>query len=842
MEEKYDPHNIEKYVQKQWYKKQTFQAEINHNKKKFYCLSMLPYPSGKLHMGHVRNYTISDVIARYQRMLGKNVLHPIGWDAFGLPAEIAAIKHNISPDIWTYQNIQYMKKQLQQLGFSFDWNREITTCDPQYYRWEQWFFLKLYELGLIYKKKMPVNWCPVDKTVLANEQVHNNTCWRCDSNIEIKNMSQWFFKITSYAEELLHDLKYLNDWPIQVKKMQKNWIGKIEGFEIQYTICNTKILNVFIKDIKKIHNASFIKLVYTHPICKSIAKENSLVKDFIINSNNNLYKNQPLSSINSNLFATDYFNKNKIPIIIVNYISNIYNLQATFGLPLYNNQDNILAIKYNFLFIKTNIIFEKIKYILNDINNKKNNRKLENINFLKYKHYYRLQDWSISRQRLWGTPIPIVNLKNGNILPLKDTELPVIFPKSFYTKYYNYDQYHLSKLSWFHYNYNGQIARREQDTFDTFIESSWYYARYTCPQYNKAMLNVYDTKYWLPVDQYVGGIEHATMHLIYIRFFHKLMRDIGLVHTNEPVKKLLCQGMVLSDAFYYINNNKKYWVNAKNVVINYKNNKKLFLDTNNNLLTRHKMIKMSKSKNNGVDPQHMIIKYGADTLRLFLMFAAPPTMSLEWQESGINGILRFLQKLWKFIYEYRKLNYIINIHYDIQKMYNKYNFKQFCLQKKINYTISKVTKDININQTFNTAIASIMSLVNNIIKYKISDILDYTIIHYALLTIIKILYPFAPHYSYKLWQYIGNKNDIEQESWPNIINIDEAMFINFFNIIIQINGRKKYNIEIPIQYKNNKNMIKQIIYKNSKILEYIQNKKIIKTIFIPNKIFNIVTI
>ncbi|QJC36994.1 leucine--tRNA ligase [Enterobacteriaceae endosymbiont of Donacia vulgaris] len=846
MKKEYFPKEIEFYVQKKWEHEKTFDVIENYNKKKFYCLSMLPYPSGKLHMGHVRNYTIGDVIARYQRMLGKNVLHPIGWDAFGLPAEIAAHNHNISPNIWTKNNILYMKKQLQLLGFSFNWDREITTCDPNYYRWEQWFFLKLYKLGLAYKKNDIVNWCNTDKTILANEQVINKCCWRCNSIVTKKQVQQWFLKITNYAEELLNNLKFLHGWPKKVKNMQKNWIGQIKGIEVIFKIYNINYkFSVFIekKDYYIINNISFIKILYSHSICKKFIN-NQKIKKFInkyssaLYLENNNFQFNKIKYINSELFAYNTFLKKKIPIIIVNYLSNYSNIKATISNPQYNKKDCDFIHEYNMSIISKN-------KILNLSNNIKNNHELiiKSLILKKkafYKKFFNLKDWSISRQRIWGTPIPIIITKDKQYIPLKQKNLPFVFPEKFFNTNIkdNYSEKIKNNLDWFKYNNNGVIGQLETDTFDTFIESSWYYARYTCTNEKNRMINKKQAQYWLPIDQYIGGIEHATMHLIYFRFFHKLMRDIGLLNTNEPVKNLLCQGMVLANSYYYIDKKKKYhWVKEKNVFFDKKNN--IFIDKKGRKLINNGMIKMSKSKNNGINPQKIIEKYGADSLRLFIMFAAPPTIDLEWQETGIKGMYRFLNKLWIFIYEYKKLfdNY--------QKLKNNklffHNTKQLVIQDYINKTITKVTNIFEHNQSFNTAISSIMILFNKIRKYKIFNDIDHTIIFNGILSILKMLYPFTPHICFVLWKYMGNKNDIDYESWPLIIKIDTKKINNKFNIVIQINGKKKYILSILDKYKDQQNYIKKYVLSHNKISKLLINVEIIKIIYIPQKIFNIVT-
>ncbi|QJC37814.1 leucine--tRNA ligase [Enterobacteriaceae endosymbiont of Donacia bicoloricornis] len=849
MKKEYFPKEIEFYVQKEWESKKTFKVNINYNKKKFYCLSMLPYPSGKLHMGHVRNYTIGDVIARYQRMLGKNVLHPIGWDAFGLPAEIAAHNHGIAPNIWTKKNIKYMKKQLKLLGFSFDWDREITTCDPNYYRWEQWFFLKLYNLGLAYKKKDIVNWCPIDKTILANEQVIDKCCWRCHSLVKKKLVEQWFLKITNYAEELLSDLNKLNYWPQKVKNMQKNWIGKIEGINIIFQLYNTNYkFNVFIK--KKyffaLKNIFFIKILYNHPICKKFIK-NKKIKDFIKrysslypNDKENKFLFNQVNYINSKLFAqNNIIIKKKIQIIIVNYLSNSNKINATIGIPQCNKKDFSFVQKYKALFLSQNKISNLDKYTKGN-----NNLLIKKLIFKKkafYKKYYNLKDWSISRQRIWGTPIPIIIKKNKKFVPLQKNELPLIFPKKILNENIkeNYNKKIKNNLDWFQYNRNGIIGQLETDTFDTFIESSWYYARYTSNKENNKMINKKYANYWLPVDQYIGGIEHATMHLIYFRFFHKLMRDIGLLNTDEPVKKLLCQGMVLANSYYYLDKEKKYhWVKEKNIIFDKKNN--IFLDKKGRRLINHGMIKMSKSKNNGVNPQHIIEKYGADSLRLFIMFAAPPTIDLEWQETGIKGMHKFLKKIWKFIYEYKKLSFNYEkIKKD--KLCSLYNKEQLIMQDYANKTIIKVTNNFEKNQSFNTVISSIMIFFNKIKKYKIHNNVDYTIIFDSLLIILKMLYPFTPHFCFVLWKHMGKKNDIDQASWPIIIKINTKKIKDTFDLVIQIDGKKKYNLSIPEKIKYQETNIKNYVLSNNNISKFLVNIKIIKIIYIPQKILNIVT-
>lgn len=865
MEKKYNANKIEKKLQLYWEKNKIFKVSENNKKKKFYCLSMLPYPSGKLHMGHVRNYTIGDVISRYQRMLGKNVLQPMGWDAFGLPAESAAINNKVDPKKWTYSNIKYMKKQLKNLGFSYDWDREITTCDPEYYRWEQWIFTKFYEKGLAYKKKSTVNWCPKHKTVLANEQVINNRCWRCDSAIEYKKISQWFIKITNYTEELLNGLNNLKNWPKEVKKMQKNWIGRTEGIEIKFKISNEKnqIKNIKIRELyiyttqpEILMGVTYIAISPTHKLSTKITKENPrflelIKKNFNLNTLKNINLKIKKRGIQTDFFAIHPITKDKIPIWITNFTHTKYGNNATIGVPGHNQDDWEFA-KKNSINIKIVISDKNIKNV-NSMNkafvnyhdnnflinskeftgmNKKNGKisiikKLISKKLAKHKINYRIRDWVISRQRYWGAPIPAIILNDGTINMVSKEQLP-IFPSKINDP--NQKKTPVEKKN----NKNKKTWKKESDTFDTFIESSWYYARYTCPHYKKGMLDPKSTNYWLPVDQYIGGIEHAIMHLLYFRFFHKFLRDIGLVNCDEPANKLLCQGMILSDSFYYIDqNNQKIWISPDEVKINKNEQGEIIkaIDKNGNSLIYAGTCKMSKSKNNGIDPQSIIEKYGADTIRLFIMFAAPPKLSLKWDESGIKGANRFIHRLWNFVYEHAK-----------HKNTNTLNISTLTQEEKIlwsnlNKTIEKVTHDFHKRYAFNTAIASIMQFVNELIH--ISKTVQYKpeFIQNSLSIIIRMLSPIIPHACFVMWKALGNQNDIDNAIWPT--SNKEIRKNTTHIIIVQVNGKKRTFIQ------TNKNIPKtkliQIALKKNNIKAYLKGKKIKKTIFIKTKILNFVT-
>ncbi|WP_348769377.1 leucine--tRNA ligase [Buchnera aphidicola] len=861
MEQEYCPKNIEIYVQKYWNKNKTFHVYEDNTKEKYYCLPMLPYPSGKLHMGHVRNYTISDVISRYQRMLGKNVLQPIGWDAFGLPAEEAAIKNNTIPASWTYKNINYMKKQLKSLGFSYDWDREITTCKPEYYKWEQWFFIQLYKKKLVYKKNSFVNWCPHDKTVLANEQVINGCCWRCQSTVKIKKIPQWFMKIRNYAESLYNDLNQLKNWPEKVKNMQKNWIGRSEGFEITFNVKNNnKKIKIFTTRIDTIMGVTYIAISPFHQFSIYLSKKNQKLKNFIKQQNNANFSVKDIEKtkfkgINTHIFAIHPITNKEIPIWIANFVINDYGTGAVMSVPGHNQNDWNFAIQNNL----------KIKYVIQqknikDVNSiekkflskkgilinssefnkldseeatKKIKKKLLKEKKIKIKITYKLQDWCISRQRYWGAPIPMAKMKNGKIVSVPEIDLPVLLPEI--KNHFNSLNNSLDQKSNFYVTkINNKTAIREKDTFDTFMESSWYYARYTCPNFKQGMIDPIASKYWLPVDQYIGGIEHAIMHLMYFRFYHKLLRDFKFVKFDEPVNNLICQGMVLSEAFYQIgNNNERNWIHKSNVYIekNIKGEITQVTDKQGKNVIYAGMIKMSKSKNNGVEPELMINNYGADTIRLFIMFSAPIESSLEWNESGVQGIFRFLKKLWKLSFSYIKIKHIYK-KIDI----NHLNIKQKKMYHLLHKTIFHVSDDISHRKSFNTAIARIMELVNALRKFKLENEEDKCIMKDTLVSIIKMLYPFTPHLCFILWKYLNNNCFIDDEKWP----VFQKKFLLKTNdiLVIQINGKKISTIEIP----NNltKKEIFSYIQNDLFVQKKIKNRNINKIIYIPKKIINFV--
>ncbi|MFB6422055.1 MAG: leucine--tRNA ligase [Candidatus Malihini olakiniferum] len=858
MQEKYHPKEIETRVQIHWQKNKTFIVTEEPNKEKYYCLSMLPYPSGSLHMGHVRNYTIGDVISRYQRMLGKNVLQPIGWDAFGLPAEGAAVKNNTTPASWTYANIDYMKNQLKLLGFAYSWDREITTCKPDYYRWEQWFFIKLYKKGLVYKKTSAVNWCPNDQTVLANEQVVDGCCWRCDRKVEHKEIPQWFIKITDYADQLLNDLDTLEGWPEQVKIMQRNWIGRSEGVEITFNMIDSHDrLTIYTTRPDTFIGATYIVLAAVHPLALRAATTRIALTAFIEECRNIKIAEADMETMEKKGIATGLFvmhplTGEKLPVWVANFVLMDYGTGAAMAVPGHNQRDWEFATKYH-LPIKTVILnldgsepdvstqamTEKgalfnsgdFSGLVHKAGFNAITDKLVALGVGVRKVNYRLRDWSISRQRYWGAPIPMVTLEDGATIPVPEDQLPVILPEGLTMN--GITSPIKTNQNWAKTTVNNQTALRETDTFDTFMESSWYYARYTCPQYDHGMLDPANTNYWLPVDQYVGGIEHAIMHLMYFRFFHKLMRDAGLVASDEPVKRILCQGMVLADAFYYTGNSgERIWISPFDVTIERDDKGGILqaFDQEGRKLVYAGMKKMSKSKNNGIDPQVMVKKYGADTVRLFIMFASPAEMKLEWRELGIEGANRFLNRVWKQVYDQTKKGETRML--DVKTLTED----QKTLRRNLHKTIAKVTDDIGRSQAFNTAIASLMELVNKLAKANKESEQDRALMQEALLAVVRMLYPFTPHMCFVLWHALGGAGDIDAATWPVV---DEgAMVENFKLVVVQVNSKVRGRITVSSDATQDQVHARAV--QEYLVAKYLKGVAVRKVIYVPGKLLNLV--
>ncbi|WP_394549807.1 leucine--tRNA ligase [Pantoea sp. SGAir0180] len=858
MQEQYRPEEIESRVQQQWDENETFKVTEQEGKEKYYCLSMLPYPSGRLHMGHVRNYTIGDVIARYQRMLGKNVLQPIGWDAFGLPAEGAAVKNNTAPAPWTYNNIAYMKNQLKLLGFGYDWSRELATCQPEYYRWEQWFFTKLYEKGLVYKKTSAVNWCPNDQTVLANEQVIDGCCWRCDTKVERKEIPQWFIKITDYAEELLNDLDTLEEWPEQVKTMQRNWIGRSEGVEITFDVADSsEKVTVYTTRPDTFYGATYVAVAAGHPLAAQAAASNPALADFIAECRNTKVAEADMATMEKKGMATGLsvvhpLTGERLPVWVANFVLMEYGTGAVMAVPAHDQRDWEFATKYD-LPIKPVILNldgsepDVSAAAMTDKGTLFNSAECSGLDHSagfnaiadalaakgvgERKVNYRLRDWGVSRQRYWGAPIPMVTLEDGTVMPTPEDQLPVILPEDVVMD--GITSPIKADPDWAKTTVNGQPALRETDTFDTFMESSWYYARYTCADYKDGMLDPAAANYWLPVDQYVGGIEHAIMHLMYFRFFHKLLRDAGLVNSNEPAKRLLCQGMVLADAFYYLGvNGERNWVSPVDVTVERDEKGRIVkaLDTQGREVIYAGMSKMSKSKNNGIDPQLMVERYGADTVRLFMMFASPADMTLEWQESGVEGANRFLKRVWKLVYDHSQKGATVAL--DVASL----NDDQKALRRDLHKTIAKVSDDIGRRQTFNTAIAAVMELMNKLARAPQDSEQDRALMQEALLAVTRLLYPFTPHASYVLWQTLGGEGTIDNAEWP--VADDAAMVEDSLLIVVQVNGKVRGKITVAAEATQEQ--VQARAAEEPLVAKYLDGVSIRKVIYVPGKLLNLV--
>ncbi len=862
MKETYSPADIESKIQTFWAENRCFEVEEDTSKEKYYCLAMFPYPSGRLHMGHVRNYTITDVIARFQRMQGKNVLHPMGWDAFGLPAENAALKHNTAPATWTYANTDYMRRQLNELGFGFAWSRELTTCKPDYYKWEQWFFTKLYEKGIAYKKVAAVNWCPHDLTVLANEQVVEGGCWRCGTIVERKEIPQWFIRITDYADELLSELEELDAWPEKVKTMQRNWIGKSRGitmrFDLVTPVAAEQSFEVYTTRPDTLMGVTYVSLAAQHPIALELAKTDKKIADFIDACKQQTVAEADMANmeklgIDTGIKAIHPITGERVPVWLANYVLMDYGSGAVMAVPAHDQRDFEFAQTYQ-LPIKQviapqnneSIDIEKAAFVEKGI--LVNSGEYDGLDFKaafdalaqtletagkgRVTINYRLRDWGVSRQRYWGAPIPILNLADGSEIPVPIERLPVLLPED--VEMDGVQSPIKADINWRKTTFANQEVERETDTFDTFMESSWYYARYTCPDAEQ-MLDPEKANYWLPVDQYVGGIEHAILHLLYARFFHKLMRDEGLVKCNEPFKRLLCQGMVNAETYYREpKGSQREYIAPECVEIERdekgKAIKAVHVETGEPL-NFGGVIKMSKSKNNGVDPQSVVSQYGADTVRLFTMFAAPPEQSLEWTDSGVEGAFRFLKKLWKAVYEHTQAGEPGEL------IVGKLDAKQIELRRKTHETIKKVSDDFGRRLTYNTAIAAVMELLNDVNKKADrNSALGLAVEHEALEAAVLMLAPIVPHITHELWQALGNETQLIDTPWPAF---DENALVKSSTIIVvQVNGKVRGKFEAAVDAE--KSELEKTALANENVQKFIDGSTVRKVIVIPNKLVNIV--
>jgi leucyl-tRNA synthetase len=861
IDQHYSPATIERDAQKFWTENKTFEVTEDPSKDKFYCLAMFPYPSGKLHMGHVRNYTITDVIARYQRMLGKNVLHPMGWDAFGLPAENAAIQNNTAPAKWTQENIAYMKAQLKSLGFGIDWSRELATCEPSYYKWEQWFFTKLYEKGMVYKKTSAVNWCPRDETVLANEQVIDGCCWRCDSPVERKEIPQWFIRITDYAEQLLDDLDDLEHWPEQVKTMQRNWIGKSHGVNMRFDLATAvgahHSFDVYTTRPDTLMGVTYLTLATQHPIALKIAQNNPQLAAFIQDCQTQQVSEAEMATMekrgmDTGMTAVHPLTGESVPVWVGNYVLMDYGSGAVMAVPAHDQRDYEFAKKYN---LAIQQVVTPMKGEACDIDSEAflpkgllvNSGKYDGLDFTaafdaiaaalevtnrgSVTTNYRLRDWGVSRQRYWGSPIPMYNLAEGGEIPVPLDRLPVILPTD--VEMDGIQSPIKSDLEWKKTELDGRAVDRETDTFDTFMESSWYHARFTCSDLDSAMLDPERANYWLPVDQYVGGIEHAILHLLYARFYHKLLRDEGLVNSSEPFKSLLCQGMVLAESFYKDNGGRKEWLSPLEVTVD-RDEKgrtvKAVETATGDLVHSGGVTKMSKSKNNGVDPQVAIDKHGADTVRLFTMFAAPPEQTLEWSDDGVSGAYRFLRKLWTMVHAHLAMGSVAPLSpatlSDGQKS----------LRRKTHETINKVNDDYGRRNTFNTAIAAIMELLNEVAKLTTNDAQSISVRHEAITSAILLLSPIAPHICHSLWQALGNECSVADADWP--VLDESALVRSSIELVIQVNGKVRGKIQVAADAP--KETIEKLAIEDSNVQRFTEDFTIRKIIVVQGRLVNIV--
>jgi leucyl-tRNA synthetase len=818
LEERYEAQGIERKWQGYWESENQFSVNEDTELPKFYCLEMFPYPSGRIHIGHVRNYVIGDVITRYKTMRGFNVLHPMGWDAFGLPAENAAIKHGVHPSKWTFENIEHMKSQLKKMGLSYDWDREVATCSPDYYRWNQWFFLKMFERGLAYKKASSVNWCPSCSTVLANEQVIDERCWRCDSGVIQKELEQWFFKITDYAGELLQDADTLNGWPEKVVTMQRNWIGRSEGVEVDFDVAGSdKKMRIFTTRQDTLYGVTFMSVAKKHPIINDLVSDPNILKEIEALPDDPEEK----QGVFTGCYAENPLTGDNIPIYAANFVLMEYGTGAVMAVPAHDQRDFEFAKKYG---LPIKIVIQNPEHGAQGAENTEhdpedlkeadeeygilvNSAEFSGLpsaeardriaDFIEKKGLgkkvvnYKLRDWGISRQRYWGTPIPMVYCSECRIVPVPEKELPVVLPHDAVLTGKG-----TSPLAGFDEFLNtvcpkcGGSAKRETDTMDTFVDSSWYFLRYCSPKDDDMPVNPGSASYWMPVDQYIGGIEHAVLHLLYSRFFTKVIRDIGLVNFDEPFSSLLTQGMVIKDG-----------------------------------------AKMSKSKGNVVDPDSLISRYGTDTVRVFSMFAAPPERDLEWNDQGVEGAYRFINRIWNTVYRNQNSPFS-----DELKAGKKLSGTALQLLRKTHQTLKKVTASIERDYHFNTAIAALMELLNEITSFTPADSNDSGVLGFSMRRLVLLISPFAPHIAEELWRVMGEGRSIFKEKWPSWdeeIARDERV-----ELVIQVNGKVRAKCMIPAGLDDE--AIKEKAFGDPKLQEHIQDRPVRKVIIVKGKLVNIV--
>jgi leucyl-tRNA synthetase len=815
MEVEYKSDLVEQKAQEYWDSTKCFEVDEDPLQEKYYCLTMFPYPSGQLHMGHVRVFTINDVIARYQRMQGKHVLQPMGWDAFGMPAENAAIQRGVPPAEWTYKNIDYMRDQLKRLGYGYDWSREVTTCKPEYYRWEQWLFTKLFKKGLVYRKNSVVNWDPVDQTVLANEQVIDGRGWRSDALVERREIPQWFMRITAYADELLDQLDHMDGWPESVKTMQRNWIGRSEGIELSFDVDGSDApLTVFTTRPDTLMGVTYMAVAAEHPIAERAAAMDGKIAAFIEECRKTQASEAALETMEKKgmplgIAAIHPLSGEAVPVWVANFVLMGYGTGAVMGVPGHDYRDWEFANRHGLPITQvikpldgSDIDVSKAPYV--DHGKVVNSGDLDGMTYQqafeaiaerfetqkrgKRRINYRLRDWGISRQRYWGAPIPIVYCDDCNAVPVPEDQLPVVLPENVEFTGVGSPLRQMPEFYEVNCPQCGMLARRETDTFDTFVESSWYFSRYTCPDSDNAMLDERE-HYWMPVDQYTGGIEHAILHLLYARFFQKLLRDFGLSAADEPFTNLLTQGMVLKDG-----------------------------------------AKMSKAKGNTVDPQALIDRYGADTVRLFMMFAAPPEMALEWSDDGVQGASRFLKRFWNAVQNHVASGESPKL--DVAALNNA----QRQLRRKTHQTIAKVSDDVGRRYTFNTAIAAAMELVNAVNRFEGDAPQDRAVIREALDAVVLVLSPIVPHICHELWQVLGHDTAPVDERWPEFDA--SALARDMIDIVVQVNGKLRGSVSVAADA--DEESVIALALSDTNVRRFVADKAVRKTIVVPGRLVNIV--
>ncbi len=855
--ERYEPARIEPLVQRHWHDHQTFKAVEDKSKEKFYCLCMFPYPSGRLHMGHVRNYTIGDVIARYQRMQGKNVLQPMGWDAFGLPAENAAIENNVPPARWTRSNIDYMRGQLQRLGFAYDWSRELATCNPDYYRWEQWFFTQLYEKGLVYRATAVVNWDPVDQTVLANEQVIDGCGWRSGAPVERREIPQWFLRITAYADELLEELDRMDEWPEAVKTMQRNWIGRSQGLQIRFALSDgSGDLEVFTTRPDTLQGATYMAVAPEHPLAVAAASRDPQVAELLQSCKHQSTSEATMETMEKRglslgITVDHPLTGDALPVWVANFVLMGYGTGAVMSVPAHDQRDYEFA-KRNDLPIRQ--VVRPVDGSVIDIEQEAytehgllvNSGEYDGLDFqqafdaianyleaqgrAERRTQYRLRDWLVSRQRYWGCPIPVLYDENDKVVPESAERLPVVLPEEINwtgvtSPLRSMPEFMQTTLP------DGRPARRETDTFDTFFESSWYFTRFACADSTTGMVDE-RADYWMPVDIYIGGIEHAVLHLLYARFFHKAMRDAGLVKSAEPFKRLLTQGMVCKETYFRDGENgRKQYFNPEQVEVE--------LDAKGRALTARAksdgqpvtigpVEKMSKSKNNGIDPQALIDRYGADTVRLYTMFAAPPDQSLEWSDSAVEGQFRFLKSLWRQVTEH--------VAQDAPVDAGSQSDALKAVRRHIHETIVKVSDDVSRRYKFNTAIAAVMELLNHLSRMTVDTAAAYVVRQEGLESVVLLLAPIVPHITAVLWQALGHTDELSAAAWPKADAA--ALTRDEVEMVVQVNGRKRAVVSVPIHA--DPAACEVIALADGNVQRFVAAKEIRKIIVVPGKLVNVV--